>query len=173
MRRFAVIFSFLVLAALDARSEPGMTGTAEPGLVPRFISYSAADGLPSNTVYAIAQDQDGVLWVGTRNGLASFDGSRFKSHKEYGRVNALAVDTEGRLWVGTTEGLTVMPDQVGHDGARVGHDGGPVRALYADKEGFVWATVGDTLLLKLSCRGGIREEARCFYDKRDHEGDYP
>ena len=133
---------------------------------PRFISYSAADGLPSNTVYAITQDTDGVLWVGTRNGLASFDGSRFKSHKEYGRVNALAVDTEGRLWVGTTEGLTVMPDQVGHDG-------GPVRALYADKEGFVWATVGDSLLLKLSYHGGIREEARCFYDKRDHEGDYP
>ena len=100
---------------------------------PRFISYSAADGLPSNTVYAITQDTDGVLWVGTRNGLASFDGSRFRSYKEYGRVNALAVDTEGRLWVGTTEGLTVMPDQVGHDG-------GPVRALYADAEGFVWAT---------------------------------
>lgn len=140
---------------------------------PRFVNYSAADGLPSNTVYAITQDQDGVLWVGTRNGLASFDGSRFKSHKEYGRVNALAVDTEGRLWVGTTEGLTVMPDQDGHDGAKVGHDGGPVRALYADKEGFVWATVGDTLLLKLSYRGGIREEARCFYDKRDSEGDYP
>ena len=140
---------------------------------PRFVNYSAADGLPSNTVYAIAQDQDGVLWVGTRNGLASFDGSRFRSHKEYGRVNALAVDTEGRLWVGTTEGLTVMPDQVGHDGAKAGHDGGPVRALYADAEGFVWATVGDTLLLKLSYRGGIREEARCFYDKRDSEGDYP
>ncbi len=180
MRRFAVIFSFLVLAALDARSEPGMTGTAEPGLVPRFISYSAADGLPSNTVYAIAQDQDGVLWVGTRNGLASFDGSRFKSHKEYGRVNALAVDTEGRLWVGTTEGLTVMPDQAGHDvtnhviaGTDRQSPGGPVRALYADKEGFVWATVGDTLLMKLSYRDGIREEARCFYDKRDHEGDYP
>lgn len=180
MRRFAVIFTLLVLAALDARSEPGMTKTAEPGLAPRFVNYSAADGLPSNTVYAIAQDQDGVLWVGTRNGLASFDGSRFKSHKEYGRVNALAVDTEGRLWIGTTEGLTVMPDQVGHDGPNhviAGPDrqspGGPVRALYADKEGFVWATVGDTLLLKLSYHGGIREEARCFYDKRDHEGDYP
>lgn len=180
MRRFAVIFTLLVLAALDARSEPGITKTAEPGLAPRSVNYSATDGLPSNTVYAIAQDQDGVLWVGTRNGLASFDGSRFKSHKEYGRVNALAVDTEGRLWIGTTEGLTVMPDQVGHDGPNhviAGPDrqspGGPIRALYADKEGFVWATVGDTLLLKLSYHGGIREEARCFYDKRDHEGDYP
>lgn len=130
---------------------------------PRFVNYSAADGLPSNTVYAIAQDADGVLWVGTRNGLASFDGTRFRSYKDFGRVNALAVDIEGRLWIGTTTGLRVQESKVD----------GNIRALYADNEGYVWATVGDTLLLKLSCHGGIREEARCFYDKRDSEGDYP
>ena len=130
---------------------------------PRFVNYSAADGLPSNTVYAITQDADGVLWVGTRNGLACFDGTRFRSWKEYGRVNALAVDTEGRLWTGTTDGLRVQDRKVD----------GNIRALYADDEGYVWATVGDTLLLKLSYHGGIREEARCFYDKRDSEGDYP
>ena len=191
MRRFAVIFTLLVLAALDARSEPGMTGTAEPGmtettepgLAPRFVNYSAADGLPSNTVYAIAQDQDGVLWAGTRNGLASFDGTRFRSFKEYGRVNALAVDTEGRLWVGTTEGLRVrvagdsspaaQNDRREAQSDRREDQRGDIRALYADAEGFVWATVGDTILLKLSYRDGIREEARCFYDKRDSEGDYP
>ena len=145
---------------------------AQNSPAPRFVNYSAADGLPSNTVYAITQDADGVLWVGTRNGLASFDGVRFRSWKEYGRVNALAVDTGNRLWVGMAEGIAVvkeMPDQVGHDGA-VGHGtvsagsdrqsfGGPVRAMYADAEGYVWATVGDTLLLKLSYRDGIREEA--------------
>ena len=130
---------------------------------PRFVNYRAADGLPSNTVYAMAQDPDGILWIGTRNGLASFDGRHFQAYKEYGRVNALAVDRDGRLWVGTTEGLTVDGDKTE----------GYIRALYADKEGFVWATVGDSLLLKLSYRDGIHEEARCFYDKRDHEGDYP
>ena len=171
---------------------------------PRFVNYSAADGLPSNTVYAIAQDQDGVLWAGTRNGLASFDGTRFRSFKEYGRVNALAVDTEGRLWVGTTEGLRVrvagdsspaaqndrreaqndrraaqndrkeaQNDRKEAQNDRKEAQRGDIRALYADAEGFVWATVGDTLLLKLSYRDGIREEARCFYDKRDSEGDYP
>ena len=130
---------------------------------PRFVNYRAADGLPSNTVYAIAQDPEGILWVGTRNGLASFDGTRFRSRKEYGRVNALTVDTGGRLWVGTTAGLKVQDSEVE----------GNIRALYADDEGFVWATVGDTLLLKLSYKDGIKEEARCFYDKRDSEGDYP
>jgi len=36
---------------------------------PRLVNYSAADGLTSNTVYAIVQDTDGILWAGTRNGL--------------------------------------------------------------------------------------------------------
>ena len=130
---------------------------------PRFVNYRAADGLPSNTVYALVQDADGILWIGTRNGLASFDGVRFRNWKEYGRVNALAVDAEGRLWAGTSEGLRVKEDRVDGD----------IRALYADADGFVWATVGDTLLLKLSYKDGIREEAHCFYDKRDSEGDYP
>ena len=130
---------------------------------PRFVNYSAADGLPSNTVYAIAQDADGYLWVGTRNGLASFDGNRFSNWKEYGRVNALTVDRENRLWVGTTDGLRVQNDRMD----------GNIRALQTDSDGYVWATVGDTLLLKLSYKDGIREEARCWYDKRDSEGDYP
>ena len=66
MRRFSVILLLLLSCTLWAQE-------------PRLVNYSAADGLPSNTVYAITQDADGVLWVGTRNGLASFDGVQFKS----------------------------------------------------------------------------------------------
>lgn len=135
---------------------------------PRLVNYSAADGLTSNTVYAIVQDTDGILWAGTRNGLASFDGMQFRSWKEYGRVNALAVDKEGRLWIGTEDGLKVRDSSPQNDKVK-----GNIRALLADSDGFVWATVGDSLLLKLSYKNGIREEARCPYDKRDHEGDYP
>ena len=56
MRRFAVIPLLLLSCSLWAQE-------------PRFVNYSSADGLPSNTVYAITQDADGVLWVGTRNGF--------------------------------------------------------------------------------------------------------
>ena len=94
MRRFAVIPLLLLSCSLWAQE-------------PRFVNYSSADGLPSNTVYAITQDAEGLLWVGTRNGLASFDGVHFQPGKEYGRVNALAVDKDGRLWIGTTDGLRV------------------------------------------------------------------
>lgn len=155
MRSFATILFALISWSLAA-----MEG--------RFVNYGSADGLPSNSVYAITQDADGAIWLGTCGGLARFDGVRFKAWKEPGRVNALAMDKENRLWLGTMDGLLVKDDD-----SFVHGPSGNVRALLSDSEGFVWATVGDTLLLKLSFDGDIREEARCFYDKRDHEGDYP
>ena len=43
-------------------------------------SWTAADGLPSNQVTALAQSADGYLWVGTSAGLARFDGARFLTY---------------------------------------------------------------------------------------------
>ena len=185
MRRLIVILLLLLPCTLWAQE-------------PRLVNYNAADGLPSNAVYAIAQDAEGLLWVGTRNGLASFDGVHFQPGKEYGRVNALAVDKDGRLWIGTTDGLRVRDSspsaqndrrpaqndrrpaqndrRLAQNDRRLAQNDrveGNIRALLCDSEGYIWATVGDTLLLKLSYKDGIREEARCRYDKRDHEGDYP
>jgi len=40
--------------------------------------WQTDDGLPQNSVHAIAQTTDGYLWVGTHEGLARFDGIRFK-----------------------------------------------------------------------------------------------
>jgi len=35
------------------------------------------NGLPQNTVHAIAQTPDGYIWIGTEEGLARFDGVKF------------------------------------------------------------------------------------------------
>ena len=39
--------------------------------------WTSENGLPDDSVTAIAQTPDGYLWVGTYNGLARFDGVRF------------------------------------------------------------------------------------------------
>ena len=147
----------------------GMTGN------PRFVNYGASDGLPSNSVYAITQDADGFLWIGTGNGLARFDGTSFQVWQEdlpARRVSALTVDREDRLWVGTTAGLCVRIP--GLDRQSDG-PGGNIRAMMTDSDGFVWATVGDSVLLKLSYspQDGVQENIRTPYFKRYHEGDYP
>src|SRR5688572_19685637 len=40
-------------------------------------TWTTADGLPQNSVTAMAQTTDGYLWLGTFNGLVRFDGTRF------------------------------------------------------------------------------------------------
>src|SRR5260370_2558496 len=40
-------------------------------------NFTVEDGLPDNVVNAIIQTGNGLLWVGTDSGLASFDGREF------------------------------------------------------------------------------------------------
>ncbi len=39
--------------------------------------YTTRDGLPSNQINALYQDSRGVIWIGTSNGIAVFDGISF------------------------------------------------------------------------------------------------
>ncbi len=69
-------------------------------------SWNIEKGLPNNSVTAIAQTQDGFLWIGTDNGLARFDGQNFRSFSPQNtpgvastRVEALCADDSGGLWI--------------------------------------------------------------------------
>jgi signal transduction histidine kinase/ligand-binding sensor domain-containing protein len=89
--------------------------TAEAGLDPskaltQYIhqSWLAENGLPQSSVLAIAQTPDGYLWLGTEEGLASFDGVRFKVYDKRNTpelpsntVTALLADDRQNLWIGT------------------------------------------------------------------------
>ena len=74
------------------------------------------DGLPQNSVLAIARTRDGYLWLGTVEGLVRFDGVRFTvfdrtNTPEIGNshITALLEDRSGTLWIGTAGGgLTRM-----------------------------------------------------------------
>ncbi|HVG35483.1 MAG TPA: two-component regulator propeller domain-containing protein [Pyrinomonadaceae bacterium] len=71
-------------------------------------AVSSFHGLPSDRVRAIAQDRQGVMWFGTDQGLARYDGRRVQAVVSEvlpaGRVLALKVDIDGALWVGTERG---------------------------------------------------------------------
>jgi len=43
-------------------------------------NYTSNDGLPSNNVYEVIQDNDGFIWIGTDAGLSKFDGYRFENY---------------------------------------------------------------------------------------------
>src|SRR5580698_956015 len=73
--------------------------------------WTSENGLPDNSVTAIAQTPDGYLWVGTYNGLSRFDGVRFVTFDPantpalmHARVRRLYVDSQGTLWINTYDG---------------------------------------------------------------------
>jgi signal transduction histidine kinase/ligand-binding sensor domain-containing protein len=74
-------------------------------------SVTVFNGLPSDAVRAIAQTADGVMWFGTDNGLARFDGRRIQKFAFGGgdesRVTALESSPNGGLWIGTRSGAFV------------------------------------------------------------------
>lgn len=73
-----------------------------------FRQIDLADGLPFSTVNSIAQEQSGIMWIGTPDGLSRFDGITF-SHFAVAPNSVRAIptsaiirivrDTKGRMWI--------------------------------------------------------------------------
>jgi signal transduction histidine kinase/sugar lactone lactonase YvrE len=143
MFALAVLFSVLTLSRSAAATDlphvlTGYTNTA----------WSQKDGLPSGTVYALAQDHDGYLWVGTNDGLYRFDGLRFMSWNSVGEpslphraVRALLSGKDGSIWVGYAEGglSRIAGGTLQTFEQRDGLLDGSINALVEDSDGVVWA----------------------------------
>lgn len=72
-------------------------------------TFNVLDGLPSNNISRVAQDSNGLLWIGTWNGISYFDGYRFASFKsgdKHGvlttnRISDIRPDNYGHVWFTT------------------------------------------------------------------------
>jgi len=78
-----------------------------------FNHLTVENGLSSNTVYSIIQDQAGFLWFGTDDGLNRYDGYKFKVFRhDPGDSNSISSnniwslmgDQLGNIWIGTKAG---------------------------------------------------------------------
>lgn len=87
----------------------------------KFGRLGREEGLSQTAVYALAQDREGFLWIGTQNGLNRYDGRTFRvdwsdgdrpSPVGFGLVQALLVDSKGDLWVGMQSHGLFLYDKV-------------------------------------------------------------
>ena len=150
---------------------------AEPdGLLSGYTltSWATKDGLPG-TVWAIAQTDDGYLWLGTANGLVRFDGVRFvpwalgPTPLPKAGIRALLLAHDGTLWAGFDNAAGVSRLRDGQAQAFTEADGialGSVRALAQDRRHTIWAASTTGLFnfdgerwRKLGTRQGFAAEA--------------
>jgi ligand-binding sensor domain-containing protein/signal transduction histidine kinase len=135
-----------------------------------FQSWQREQGLPQNSVHALAQTRDGYLWIGSDEGVARFDGVRFVpidmgEGLRRGPVQVLFEDTWGALWVGTGGGgLTRWQNgQIDHYTTRDGLPDDAVISLNEDTQGRVW--IGTESGLAIWDRGTFSEPAAAEFLK--------
>ncbi|MCU0624575.1 MAG: hypothetical protein MUF53_12055, partial [Gemmatimonadaceae bacterium] len=125
------------------RATPADSAPTPGRFVARILDRD--DGLPDLNVMAVARTRDGFLWVGTREGVVSYDGVRFAALRPDDMaqlpdrwVNGLTVDARDRLWIATAAGLAVRE---GGRVRRVAPDQIPATDVWraiTDRQGRVW-----------------------------------
>ncbi|MGO2350735.1 ligand-binding sensor domain-containing diguanylate cyclase [Pseudoalteromonas nigrifaciens] len=105
--------------------------------------WNIKDGLPSQSLKSVVQDQQGYMWLGTQFGLSRFDGNTFTNYNTQNSlflpsngINKLLIDGQGFLWIGTKNGLVVIDPAT--LSAQEFNIKGPVRDILEDSKGGIW-----------------------------------
>jgi ligand-binding sensor domain-containing protein len=139
-RRSQLVASFLMLGLVLANSPL----FAQPSSL-FFSNLTTRDGLPSNIISAVAQDQNDFMWIGTGNGLCRFDGYRFITFKKQdvkeslpaNEISSLLIAGD-HLWIGTWKGLCRLNTTTFKiERIDLGQNS-VIRTLHRDKAGTIW-----------------------------------
>ena len=137
---------FLLKFAAALAVGAGVCSALDPSrLVSQYTlrTWTQAQGLPQDSVRALAQTADGYLWVGTDEGLARFDGYSFdlvrSADLPASAIRALKV-ASGTLWIGTAYGLARYENGKFTRVANIGNL--PVTAIAETRDRAVWIAAG-------------------------------
>jgi ligand-binding sensor domain-containing protein/signal transduction histidine kinase/DNA-binding response OmpR family regulator len=87
----------------------------------RFSHITTDNGLVHNHVTCIMQDNSGLMWFGTKNGLCRYDGYEIKIYQHntndsnslnHNFIHSIFQDRQKRIWIGTENGVCrYLPNQ--------------------------------------------------------------
>jgi signal transduction histidine kinase/ligand-binding sensor domain-containing protein len=112
-------------------------------------SWVMENGLPQNTIQALAQTADGFLWLGTEAGLVRFDGVQFAVFDRNSRpalpgndIRCLHANPDGALLVETADG-TVLFSRGSLAPSSETCSANELQARYDDGHGTGWSAVAN------------------------------
>ena len=86
-------------------------------------NYSIKDGLNDSSPRCLIQDSKGLLWIGSWNGVNTFDGGSFSlingyDGEPFGATRNIAETEEGLIWICNHDGISRISlrcrDQLGY-----------------------------------------------------------
>ncbi|WP_229212507.1 hybrid sensor histidine kinase/response regulator transcription factor [Dyadobacter soli] len=111
---FSNLLPVLCCLALPGSAVAAGAGVAGDNTAGRVLRYSIREGLSFGVVNSIVQDNDGLMWFATGDGVSRFDGTAFKNFK-YDRndphslpgnyVKSILRDKNGTVWVSSRDGI--------------------------------------------------------------------
>jgi ligand-binding sensor domain-containing protein/signal transduction histidine kinase len=115
-------------------------------------TYTEANGLAQNSVYAVYQSREGAVWAGTVNGgISRFKDGRFVTYTttsglSSNTVYSIAEAPDGTIWVATPNGLDAWSaDHWRAYTSRVGLPSDNVKCLLEDSTGVLWIGTSEGL----------------------------
>ncbi|WP_420038274.1 two-component regulator propeller domain-containing protein [Sulfidibacter corallicola] len=128
-----------------------------------FETLRGEDGFSPTSIFALYQDQNGFLWIGTADGLYCYDGYEFKvfrkdlldpSSLSDNFITSITGDSLGGIWVGTLKhGLNRLSPRNGtfdHYLNNGPSEAQEIRSLYQDSKGRIWVGTKEGLFLLAS-----------------------
>lgn len=100
-----IMILFLAFSPLNAQFAPSNY----------IFRYSSEQALSSNIIYSILQDNKGLIWIATEDGLNKFDGKNFTHFSvnsgryslSHNRTQTMLLAPDGNIWAGTSDGLNI------------------------------------------------------------------
>ncbi|WNC71267.1 EAL domain-containing protein [Thalassotalea psychrophila] len=121
----------------------------------KFQQLSIEQGLSQSSVYSIAQDKEGFIWLATGDGLNRYDGYEFSYYRnELNNPNSLLnnlvrvvfVDSSNTLWVGTQAGLSKYnPALDEFDNSYTNFKDKAIWSIFEDKDNNLFVSTADGL----------------------------
>ena len=118
--------------------------------------WQTEDGLPDNSVSAIAQSPEGYLWIGTNGGVIRFNGEEFTplplrdiTELPSRQVHAMALDRSGQVWLGVERGPII---RIGENSFRTFNESDGVahkrtHKITEDRQGRIWIAYSNLICI--------------------------